>query len=98
MRTYDIKQTENGTGPSGLPNHWAIAPIYRNAESGETWCAKEEVKCVPPALGKKRVASLAWQKIGEIEQTDPRSAPRGPVWKDKEKRKPEGPTTKAKAA
>lgn len=92
-----VVQVKNGVGPTGLPNHWAVAPIYRDKETGETWCAEDEVRSVHPDLGRKLVNSGGWQKIGEVEQLDSRSSAVSRKWQDQEPRKKPGPSTVNKA-
>lgn len=65
--------SDGGHGPNGMPNHWALAPLYANPDTGEVFLAREEAKSFGPALGKRLVRSGAWQKIGEVEVSDPRS-------------------------
>lgn len=100
-KTLNVVNVDGGKGPSGLANHWALAPIYRDVDTGETWHVPEDCKSVPPDLAVKLVRSGAWQKIGEIEVQDARSGA-GPEakqrWKEQSPRKPQGPSPSKKAA
>lgn len=98
MRNYTIVQDQNGKGPTGLANHWAVAPVYSDVDTGETWCAEKEVRSVSPAHGRKLIKSGGWQKLGEIAQSDIRSSAQSLKWHDQEPRKKPGPTKVSKAA
>lgn len=92
-----IVKVDGGKGPSGLPNHWAMAPVYSDEDTGETWCAEDEVRSVHPDMGRKLIKSGGWQKLGEIEQGDMRSNARSLKWHDQEPRKAPGPNKVSKA-